>query len=61
MDDIVFEIRNKDYGAYQLRKKYDRTVIVALMSGIIVVSTAVLTPYLNAKALENRQKRAKER
>jgi periplasmic protein TonB len=58
LDDIVFEIRNKDYGAYQLRKKYDRTVIVALMFGIIVVSTAVITPYLNAKALENRQKRA---
>ena len=58
LDDIVFEIRNKDYGAYQLRKRYDRTVIVALMIGIIVVSTAVLTPYLNAKALENKQKRA---
>jgi periplasmic protein TonB len=58
LDEIVFENRNKDYGAYQLRKKYDRTLIVALMVGIIVVCTAVITPYLNAKALENRQKRA---
>jgi periplasmic protein TonB len=58
LDDIVFEIRNKDYGAYQLRKKYNRTVIVAIMVGIMVISMAVITPYLNAKALENRQKRA---
>ena len=58
LDEIVFENRNKDYGAYQLRKKYNRTVIAALMVGIIVVCTTVITPYLNAKALENRQKRA---
>jgi protein TonB len=57
-DDIVFEIRNKDYGAYLLRKKYDRTVIVAMLIGIIVLGTAVIAPYLNAKALENRQKKA---
>ena len=57
-DDIVFEERNKEYGAYKLRKKYNRTVIVALLVGIIIISTAVITPYLNAKALENRQKRA---
>ena len=27
-DDIVFENRNKEYGAYKLRKKYNRTVIM---------------------------------
>jgi periplasmic protein TonB len=57
-DDIVFEVRNKEYGAYKLRKKYNRTVLFALLIGIIIVGTAVITPYLNAKALENRQKRA---
>jgi len=57
-DDIVFEIRNKDYGAYLLRKKYNRTVIIAMLIGTILLSTAVITPYLNAKALENRTKRA---
>jgi len=57
-DDIVFEERNKEYGAYKLRKKYNRTVIIALLAGIIIIGTAVVTPYLNAKALENRQKRA---
>ena len=57
-DDIVFEDRNKEYGAYKLRSKYNRTVLVALAVGIVILSTAIITPYLNAKALENRQKRA---
>jgi periplasmic protein TonB len=57
-DDIVFEKRNREYGAYKLRSKYNRTVVIALLIGIIIIGTAVITPYLNAKALENRQKRA---
>jgi periplasmic protein TonB len=57
-DDIVFETRNKEYGAYKLRTKYNRTVILALLVGIVILATAVITPYLNAKALENRLKRA---
>lgn len=57
-DDIVFEERNKEYGAYQLRKKYKRNVIISLLIGVIILCTAVITPYLNAKALENSKKRA---
>lgn len=57
-DDIVFETRNKEYGAYSLRKKYNRNVLISMLIGIIIVGTAVITPYLNAKALEKRQKRA---
>ena len=56
-DDIVFEIRNKEYGAYVLRKKYNRNVIISLLIGVIILATAVITPYLNAKATENRLKR----
>ena len=57
-DDIVFEVRNKEYGAYRLRKKYNRNVLIALLIGIIIMGTAVITPYLNAKAAENRTKSA---
>jgi periplasmic protein TonB len=57
-DDIVFEIRNKEYGAYKLRKKYSRTMIVALLIGILIIGTAIVTPYLNAKAAETRKQRA---
>ncbi len=57
-DDIVFEQRNKEYGAYRLRKKYNRNVIIAMVIGIIIMSTAIITPYLNAKAAESKTKRA---
>jgi protein TonB len=57
-DDIVFEARNKEYGAYKLRKRYNRNVTIALLIGILIIATAIITPYLNAKASENRSKRA---
>ncbi len=56
-DDIVFEERNQEYGAYQLRKRYKKNVLIALLIGIITISTAVITPYLNAKAAVNRAKK----
>lgn len=57
-DDIVFEVRNKEYGAYKLRKKYSRTMIVALLIGIFIIGTAIITPYINAKAQESSRRRA---
>lgn len=57
-DEIVFEKRNKDYGAYRLRKKYSRNLLIGMIIGIFILGTAVIAPYINAKALENRQKRA---
>lgn len=57
-DEIVFGRRNKEYGAYVLRKKYKITLIVALIIGIIIIGTAVITPYLSAKATEGKTKHA---
>lgn len=57
-DDIVFETRNKEYGAYRLRKRYSRNVTIAMLIGIFIIATAIITPYINAKASENRGKRA---
>jgi len=56
-DDIVFEDRNKEYGAYKLRSKYNRTVLVSLIIGILILATAVITPYINAKALDKKNKK----
>ncbi len=56
-DDIVFEVRNKEYGAYRLRKKYNRNVLIAMLIGVMILATAVITPYLNAKAAEKTRKR----
>jgi periplasmic protein TonB len=57
-DDIVFEHRNKEYGAYRLRKKYSRNLMIGMLIGVIIIGTAIITPYLNAKALENQKRRA---
>ena len=57
-DDIVFEARNKEYGAYRLRKRYSRNVILATIVGVVILSTVIIAPYLNAKAAVNRTKRA---
>jgi protein TonB len=57
-DDIVFEERNKEYGAYRLRKRYNRNMSIALLIGVLIITTAIITPYINAKAAENRSKRA---
>lgn len=47
-DEILFENRNKEYGAYMLRKKYPRTVLISTIIGIVILTTAIVTPYLNA-------------
>jgi protein TonB len=60
-DDIVFEVRNKEYGAYKLRKRYNRNVLIAMCIGVLIIATAIITPYINAKAAENRSKRAERK
>ncbi len=60
-DDIVFENRNKEYGAYRLRKKYKRNVIISMLIAVILFSTAIIIPYLNAKAAESRARARAER
>ena len=48
-DDIVFEGRNKEYGAYAIRKKYSRTMVLSMIAGIVIVLTAAIVPYIKAK------------
>ena len=44
-DDLVFENRNKEYGAYQLRKKYKRTVIFATVVASLFAILVVVVPF----------------
>jgi periplasmic protein TonB len=46
--DIIFEGRNKDYGAYELRKTYTRRLVTALLSAGALV-TLLFSGYLLAK------------
>lgn len=47
-DDLIFEHRNKDYGAYLLRRRYSLNVIISILIASIIVSTFVVLPYLQA-------------
>jgi periplasmic protein TonB len=57
-DNIVFETRNKEYGAYVLRISYNRNVIISVMAGISFMAAAILIPYLKFRVMEDRQKHA---
>ncbi|MFC5408670.1 energy transducer TonB [Larkinella bovis] len=46
LDDIVFENRNKLYGAYDLRRFYNRSANRALWLGIALFGAALATPTL---------------
>lgn len=42
--DFVFQDRNKDYGAYQLRQESTKTTLKALFVGVSVLVTAISVP-----------------
>ncbi|EHQ43219.1 energy transducer TonB [Myroides odoratus] len=44
--DIIFEGRNKSYGAYQLRSENPKVTTVALFSGIALFGLALVSPML---------------
>jgi periplasmic protein TonB len=47
MVDIVFENRNRDYGAYVLRKGYSKNVLLGLAFTFLVVLVVILQPILS--------------
>ncbi|MFV5689025.1 energy transducer TonB [Flavobacterium sp. ZT3R25] len=53
--DLVFQYRNKEYGAYQLRQESTKTSIMALFMGILLLASALSIPVvLNYFNSENR-------
>ncbi len=45
-DELTFENRNKTYGAYQLRRQYNRNVVFSIVIGCFIVSSMVVYPFL---------------
>lgn len=45
-DDLLFDKRNRDYGAFMLRKRYNSVVFASVISAILMVSSAVILPFL---------------
>jgi len=56
-DDIVFENRNKAYGAYELRKKYSKRGALAFVISIFILFTAVGVPLIASIMERNDYKR----
>jgi hypothetical protein len=53
--DLVFQYKNKEYGAYQLRQESTKTSIMALFMGILLLTSALSIPViLNYFNPENR-------
>src|SRR5436190_6376549 len=46
LDDIVFENRNKEYGAYELRKSHDSRLLKSFMFALLLISTSVAIPVI---------------
>lgn len=45
-EDIVFENRNKDYGAYELRRRYSKRAAVSLLISVFLLLSAVGGPFI---------------
>lgn len=44
-DDVLFEKRNRDYGAYQLRKRYNSVIIFCIFFASLLVTAAIVIPF----------------
>lgn len=47
-DDIIFRGRNKEYGAYDLRRRYGSTMSISIVAGLIFSFSAVLVPFFTS-------------
>lgn len=60
-EEIVFSDRNKGYGAYFLRKRYNKHVIVAFFLAFFTVASAVVVPLINSYYNKNKHLRQMEK
>jgi protein TonB len=52
-DDIVFEFRNREYGAYLLRKKYNSAIITGIVIAPLIFTGFVILPFVLTQHSEN--------
>lgn len=55
LNDIVFENRNKDYGAYELRKGYNKTVQWSFVLGVTLFACMIQLPNLYARLVPEKK------
>jgi protein TonB len=61
LDEIVFHDRNKEYGAYWLRKRYKRFVVVAFFFSFVIIAAVVAVPIINAYRMKGNMKKLMEK
>jgi protein TonB len=59
-DEIVFEHRNQDYGAFFLRNAYKRHMTWGLIVGITLILMVTIIPFIQAKMNANEGKRVEK-
>jgi periplasmic protein TonB len=50
--DILFEGKNKSYGAYELRKTYNRRMLIAIISMVVLISILLLSYFISSNMPE---------
>ncbi|HEX2394704.1 MAG TPA: TonB family protein [Bacteroidales bacterium] len=53
LEDLVFENRNKEYGSYYLRKKFQRYLLVGFLISFFIMATGVAVPFIKALNAED--------
>jgi len=61
MDEIVFEGRNKEYGAFYLRKRYKRFLIIAFFIAFLGIIAAMVSPVIAAYQKKDKIQRKLEK
>jgi protein TonB len=51
-DELVFKNRNREYGAYVLRKKYNRVLLGGTITAILIALAVILIPFLSRPGSE---------
>jgi periplasmic protein TonB len=54
IEELVFENRNKDYGAYDLRKKFRKYLLIGFLISLFGVSSGVAVPFIKALMAEGK-------
>lgn len=60
-EEIVFSKRNKEYGAYYLRKRYKKYLLVAFFLSFFIVSSAVVVPLINSYYNKSKHRKQMEK
>ena len=51
-DDLVFQHRNREYGAYDLRKRYNRALLAGTIVASLIIITSVIIPFISRPSAE---------